>query len=160
MKTILINELDDVIFQEDITLDLRKRDIQHCVGCWTCWWETPGRCIHKDLDDFYHHYVTADKAVFFAEVKKGFVSGNLKSLFDRMIPLFLPYVTYKTGESMHVPRYEHYPDIEFYYEDKFDKDSSRKIYTDYIERVFYQFHSNSYIVKPVDDYPGKAGETK
>src|SRR6056297_3123072 len=160
MKTILINELDDVIFQEDITLDLRKRDIQHCVGCWTCWWKTPGRCIHKDLDDFYHHYVTADKAVFFAKVIKGFVSGNLKTLLDRMIPLFLPYVTYKTGESMHVPRYEHYPDIEFYYENTFDNPKSQKIYTDYIKRVFYQFHSKNYIVKPVNDYPKQAGENK
>lgn len=22
--------------------------IKACLGCWTCWWKTPGRCVHKD----------------------------------------------------------------------------------------------------------------
>ena len=115
MKTVVIKECDSIIIPDVYTLDLTKIVVKDCIGCWSCWWKTPGRCTYKDLNEFYHQYITADKAIYFSKVTKGFVSGNMKTLFDRMIPLYLPYTTYKTGESMHVPRYEKYPAIDFYY---------------------------------------------
>lgn len=155
MRTVVINECDGIELPDAYALDLTERTVKDCTGCWSCWWTTPGRCIFKDLDEFYHHYVTADKAFFFVKVKKGFVSGNVKTLFDRMIPLFLPYVTYGTGESMHVPRYDGYPGIEVYYEGEFDTEKGRRIFTDYISRVFYQFHSTNIAVAPLSDYTAK-----
>jgi multimeric flavodoxin WrbA len=152
MKTVIIKECEDITIPCETTFDLMKMGIKDCTGCWTCWWKTPGRCIYKDLDEFYHQYITADKAIFFSKVTKGFVSGNLKTLFDRMIPLYLPYITYKTGESMHVPRYEKYPDIEFYYDGKFETEDSRQIFVDYINRVFYQFYSKNITIKPIEDF--------
>src|SRR6056297_1457186 len=143
MNTVVIKECEGIKTPELYTLDLNSRDVENCTGCWTCWWKTPGRCVFHDLDDFYHNYINADRAVFFARLVRGFVSGNLKTLFDRMIPLFLPYTEYTTGESMHVPRYERYPDIEFYYEGEFTFPSGRRIFEDYINRVFYQFHSKN-----------------
>lgn len=29
-------------------VDLRKKSIKQCIGCFTCWTKTPGVCIHKD----------------------------------------------------------------------------------------------------------------
>ena len=112
MKRVVITECENIKISDVYTLDLTKNIINDCTGCWSCWWKTPGRCIHEDLNEFYHNYITADKALYFSVVIKGFVSGNLKTFFDRMIPLYLPYITYETGESMHVPRYERYPDID------------------------------------------------
>lgn len=152
MSTIIINECKEHCPANDYMLDLRDLSVNDCIGCWSCWWKIPGRCISDDLNTFYHRYIKADKAIFFAKVKKGFVSGNMKALFDRMIPLFLPYVTYKTGESMHVPRYDHYPDIEFYYDGEFETENGQKIFEDYIHRVFYQFYSKNIVVKPIADY--------
>lgn len=157
MKTVVIKEYGTTI-GEAFALDLTQKNVKNCTGCWTCWWSTPGRCIHKDLDEFYHHYVTADRAVFFSKVTKGFVSSNLKSLFDRMIPLFLPYVSYATGESMHVKRYDKYPDIEFYYEGKFEDEDSRQIFVDYVNRVFYQFHSKNIAVRPIEEFVLEGGD--
>lgn len=158
MKTVVIKESENVIAQNALAFDLKQMGIKNCTGCWTCWWKTPGRCIYKDLDEFYHQYISADKAIFFSEVKKGFVSGELKTLFDRMIPLYLPYIVYTTGESMHVPRYEKYPDIEFYYDGEFENANSRQIFVDYINRVFYQFHSKNIIIKPIDEFIEEVGE--
>lgn len=110
------------------------------------------------MNEFYHEYITADKAVYFAKVSRGFVSENLKTLFDRMIPLYLPYVDYKTGESMHVPRYKKYPDIEFYYMGQFETADGRQIYEDYIKSVFYQLHSKNISVKPVEEYFSAGGD--
>src|SRR6056297_1494512 len=157
MKTIVITEYENNSASADYTLDLTKAEIKDCIGCWSCWWKTPGRCAFKDLDEFYHHYVTADRAIFFSQVSKGFVSGNLKTLFDRMIPLYLPYTEYSTGESMHVPRYDRYPDIEFYYEGSFATPAGRQIFVDYIQRVFYQFHSATTVVKPIEEYAAEGG---
>ena len=158
MKTVIIKEFGDFIIPNAYIFDLTKIDVKDCIGCWTCWWKTPGRCIHKDLDKFYLKYINSDKAVLFSKVKKGFVSGNLKSCFDRMIPLFMPYVTYNTGESMHTTRYEQYPDIEFYYDGEFETDDERKIFVDYIHRVFYQFHSESIVIKPIQDFIKYGGD--
>lgn len=158
MKTVVIRETTEISIENADTFDLSKTEVAHCVGCWTCWWKTPGKCVFKDLDAFYHEYITADKALFFVKVSHGFVSSNLKNLFDRMIPIYLPYTTYKTGESMHIKRYEKYPDIEFYYDGQFQTDEGRKIFEDYIHRVFYQFYSNSIIVKPVADFTSNGGD--
>ena len=158
MKKVVINECEDIKILDVFTLDLNQKVVKNCIGCWSCWWKTPGRCIYKDLNEFYHQYVTADRAIYFAKVTKGFVSGYLKNLFDRMIPLYLPYMTYKTGESMHVPRYEGYPDIEFYYEDNFETPAGRQIFLDYINRVFYQFYSKIITIKTIEEFTADGGE--
>lgn len=157
MKTIVIRECTDISIENTFTFDLSKIDIAHCVGCWSCWWKTPGKCAFKDLNEFYHEYITADKAVFFAKITRGFVSANLKNLFDRMIPLYLPYTTYKTGESMHVKRYDKYPDIEFYYDGQFDTSNGREVFEQYIYRVFYQFYSIHISVMPIEKFDINGG---
>jgi hypothetical protein len=83
----------------------------------------------------------------------------MKTLFDRMLPLYLPYMDYKTGESMHVPRYEKYPDVEFYYEGDFETEEGREIFEDYVNRVFYQFHIKNIIVKPLSEFEAVGGQT-
>lgn len=152
MKVALISECAGMEFPCQYMLDLTKTVVKDCVGCWSCWIKTPGRCIHKDLDDFYRAYLHADKVIIFSKISQGFVSGNLKALFDRMLPLFLPYITYKTGESMHIPRYEKYPEVEVYYQGDFMCEEDRNIYEDYIHRTFYQFYSKCEIVEPIAQF--------
>lgn len=157
MKTVVIKECERISIPNTYTLDLTQKVVKHCIGCWSCWWKTPGICTYKDLDEFYNQYITADKAIYFSKITMGFVSGNLKTLFDRMIPLYLPYTTYTTGESMHVPRYKKYPDVEFYYDVEFETDDGRQIFEKYIKRVFYQFYSKIIAVKPIEEYIAKEG---
>lgn len=152
MKTVVIRELGNYGVEAIYELDLTKNQIKDCSGCWSCWLKTPGRCINKDLDEFYTKYLEADKVIIYSKITKGFVSGNLKSLFDRMIPLFLPYVEVSTGEARHIPRYEKYPDIEFYYEDNFVTKDGRQIFEDYIYRTFDQFASKNITVKALEEY--------
>jgi multimeric flavodoxin WrbA len=152
VKTVVIREFGDVAVPCQYELDLRITAPRDCTGCWSCWLKTPGRCIHKDLDAFYRAYLAADKVIILANVSKGFVSGDMKTLFDRMIPLFLPYITYKSGESMHVPRYDKYPAVEAYYQGVFSSEQEKKLYEDYIHRVFYQFHSKCDVVEPIAQF--------
>jgi hypothetical protein len=157
MRTVVIKDCEGIAVPNAIAFDIAQMDVKNCIGCWSCWWKTPGRCAFKDLDEFYHQYITADKAIYFSKVTKGFVSGDLKTIFDRMIPLYLPYTTHKTGESMHVPRYDKYPAIEFYYDGEFETDAGRQIFVDYINRVFYQFYSKNVTIKPVAEFMADGG---
>lgn len=153
MKTVVIREFENYELESIYELDLNKIQIKDCCGCWSCWLKTPGRCINKDLDQFYFKYLEADKVVIFSKVTKGFVSGNLKSLFDRMIPLFLPQIELlSTGQFKHLSRYEKYPDIEFYYEGNFVTKEGKQIFEDYIYRTFDQFDSKNITVKTLKEY--------
>jgi len=150
----IIREFGDYSSQDSYLYDLAQQPVKDCTGCWSCWWRTPGRCIHKDLNEFYKEYLKADKVTIFSKLSLGFVSGNLKTLFDRLIPMALPYIEYSTGESMHLPRYDKYPEIEVYYEGEFVNQDEELLYKDYLARVFYQFHISLNLVKPVSDYNG------
>ncbi|WP_105618681.1 NAD(P)H-dependent oxidoreductase [Vallitalea okinawensis] len=158
MKTVVIRECGNNTSQSIYELDLTHVAIRDCIGCWDCWMKTPGRCVHNDLNIFYTKYLEADKVIIFSKTTKGFVSGILKTLFDRMIPLFLPYVEVSTGESRHVPRYTKYPDIEFYYEGNFATGEGKQIFIDYIFRTFDQFASKKIIVQSIEEYNNSLSE--
>lgn len=152
MKTVVIKEFGDFFIPNSSVLDLSTTSVKDCLGCWNCWWTTPGRCVHKELDTFYRNYLTADKAIFFIKLSRGFISGRLKTLLDRMIPLFLPYCVFTNGGTMHAPRYEKYPDIELYYEGDFESEEDRGIFCDYINKVFEQFYSKNISINSISHY--------
>lgn len=152
MKTVFIRESTDRSLPDASLFDLSEAQFHPCIGCWSCWWKTPGVCIHKDLEDFYRDYVNAGKVVFWAKPQQGFISSQMKSLFDRMIPLFLPYTTFRNGGTYHRPRYPRYPDIEFYYDYDFQDDEDYQIFHAYVYKVFEQFHAWRIKIAPVSDF--------
>jgi hypothetical protein len=153
MKQIFVKECGDFNSTDFFIFDINKTPVRDCLGCWSCWWTTPGKCAHKDLDNFYHEYLTADKVIFFGKLTQNFVSGNMKSLFDRMICLFLPYTVISNKKrTRHLPRYEKYPDIEFYYDGIFKDDESKKVFIDYINYLFEEFYSKNILIKPISEF--------
>lgn len=150
MKTLIVNDGIKMELPSKV-YDLDQMKIKGCLGCISCWKKTPGICVFHDLEPFYRDYIDADLAIFFVTASMGFVSGRLKTLFDRMIPLFLPYTSFLTGESMHVPRYEKYPDIKVYYSGDFISPEEEQLFKDYLCRVFYQFHSKQMDVLPITE---------
>jgi hypothetical protein len=153
VNTIFIKEWNEPTVGGESSFMLDEGQLKDCLGCWSCWWATPGKCVHKDLDDFYRAYLAADRAVFFGKVKDDFVSGTMKSLFDRMICLFLPYtVLSKARRNRHLPRYEHYPKIKYYYDGEFESPEAEKTFVDYIEYVFREFYSDEIEVKPISEF--------
>lgn len=154
MKTVVIRDGGDILIDSVYELDLSLKNPRDCIGCWSCWLKTPGRCFHKDLDEFYGKYLEADRIVIFSEIRKGFVSGRLKTVLDRLIPLFLPYVEVSAGGCNHYPRYEKYPDIEFYYKGTFNTDDGKQIFEDLIKRIFTQFRSRQIIIREMNEFGG------
>ncbi|MBW2130285.1 MAG: flavodoxin family protein [Deltaproteobacteria bacterium] len=85
---------------------LSRMKIRPCAGDLHCWFKKPGICIHKDdMQDLYPLLRESDLWAFATPVYFDGVSGPMKNLMDRMVPLVLPFVELRKGHCSH-PRRE------------------------------------------------------
>ncbi|MBN2126392.1 MAG: flavodoxin family protein [Deltaproteobacteria bacterium] len=83
----------------------KKLQIRPCAGDLHCWFQKPGVCIHKDdMQMLYPRLREADIWVFGTPVYFDGVSGPMKNLIDRMVPLILPFVELRGGHCAHALR--------------------------------------------------------
>lgn len=92
---------------------LVQKKIKHCMGCFSCWVKTPGKCIIKDdMGELLEKYMASDIVVYACPTYVGDVTGIMKDFVDRTLPLEKPHFTKnKDGIVKHVPRYDKYPRI-------------------------------------------------
>jgi len=89
---------------------LREKKIIHCTGCWDCWVKNPGECsFPDDTREIRQKAINSDIVVFASPIIAGFISGLMKKVMDKMIPLVHPYITLVKGECHHMKRYKKYP---------------------------------------------------
>ena len=81
--------------------------IHPCIGCFSCWNKTPGRCVIRDgyenMGELIHH---ADEVIVISHYTYGGFSGFVKNVFDRSLGYVLPQFEVVNGESHHRKRYE------------------------------------------------------
>jgi hypothetical protein len=89
-------------------LQVRRLNLEPCLGCYTCWVQTPGRCIHDDgMAPALESYGRANLVVFGTPVYHGTMTGLLKTFLDRLLPRYEPWlVPHETwrGRSGHPVR--------------------------------------------------------
>jgi len=85
-------------------------DIKGCLGCFSCWWKTPGKCVHRDdMDWILPKMVEADVLVFGTPIYHYNIIHYLQRLMERTLPLALPEMDL-TGDGTHHPgRYRDKP---------------------------------------------------
>ena len=94
-------------------VDLRKKKINYCIGCFTCWSKTPGQCVHKDdmSADLFPKYIAADIVVYATPLYHFTLNAQMKAFIERTLPILEPFVIKKEdGRSSHPLRYQH-PDV-------------------------------------------------
>jgi len=124
---------------------LATKSINACIGCWTCWLKTPGRCVMKDqMAESYPDYINSDTVILLIDTSQGFINHKAKAFFDRTIPHYNPYIKMVDGECHHVARYKSYPDMVFYYNIKGLTAQEENVIEDYLYRVAYHFESKAY----------------
>ena len=77
---------------ENIEIDIFdafSESFAFCNGCNYC--ENAGRCVHKDLDDFFLKFEDADLVVFSSPVFNGGFSAPVKALIDRFQVYYTGY---------------------------------------------------------------------
>ena len=77
---------------------LSEKKIHHCVGCFTCWYKTPGKCIHRDdMDTLLQTCLSSDIVCFATPVYLWNMTAHLKNFLDRLIPTKRPIVVEDDG---------------------------------------------------------------
>ncbi len=84
------------------TKDLK---INPCCGCFRCWIETPGVCVHKDdMEVVLGEIDKADVLVLASPVYSDGVTGQLKTLLDRYLSRVKPFQVIRDGHCRHEKR--------------------------------------------------------
>lgn len=74
-------------------IHIYNRDIKPCLGCFSCWTKTPGKCvINDDMQEIYKKIESADIIIesfplYFFGIPSGF-----KAVTDRCLPFMMPYL--------------------------------------------------------------------
>jgi len=89
------------------TIYLAEQDVHHCMGCFACWFKTPGECVIKD--DMAHilaKIIATDLLIYGTPLYVYSSSGLMKNCLDRSIPLASPFMEEKEGGiTVHPSRY-------------------------------------------------------
>ncbi len=127
---------------EVIIYHAKDTDIKDCIGCWSCWWKSPGECALKDgSSKLYKDYINSDEVVLLFHTENGFIDGKGKTFVDRLIQHYLPYIELRNGECGHKKRYDKYPHINFYFEKNGLYGDEIKVIRSYLARTAYHFQN-------------------
>lgn len=88
---------------------LCRREIKPCLGCFRCWTDSPGVCVHKDdMPDLLEKYREADRVIWSAPLYYFGLPSMAKAFMDRLLPLNLPQLVEEgeDGHCSHPPRYD------------------------------------------------------
>ncbi|MFW9806003.1 MAG: flavodoxin family protein [Candidatus Thorarchaeota archaeon] len=70
------------------TIYSKGLDLGDCRGCFNCWSSTPGKCIQDDeMRDILDKIADADLLILATPVYVDGMTGSLKTLLDRTVPL-------------------------------------------------------------------------
>ncbi len=103
------------IKQETAGAEIRERavcqmEIKPCLGCFSCWNRTPGKCcIEDDMEQVIQDLLWADVTVWSFPLYYFTVPGALKNLIDRQLPMNLPFMEEQEGQignGGHPSRYD------------------------------------------------------
>ncbi|WP_243141212.1 NAD(P)H-dependent oxidoreductase [Alkaliphilus pronyensis] len=141
----ILEEISNLYDEPLKVVRLGNKSISSCIGCWSCWLKTPGRCVMKDqMVKFYQDYLNSDTVILLMNTAQGFINHNAKAFFDRTIPHYHPYIEIIDGECHHAARYKDYPDMVFYYDIEGLTKIEEQVIEDYLYRTAYHFKSRAY----------------
>jgi multimeric flavodoxin WrbA len=76
--------------------------INPCQGEFHCWFNTPGKCFQQDdMQTLLPKFGEADIWVLATPLFLDGITGPMKNLLDRLIPLLEPYLELRDGHSRH-----------------------------------------------------------
>jgi len=84
-------------------VNLRKKKINYCIGCFTCWTKTPGVCVHKDdmTKELFPKYLECDLCILATPLYHFTVNAQMKTFIERTLPIALPFFVKRDGVTRH-----------------------------------------------------------
>lgn len=89
-------------------INLRRKKIRNCLGCFGCWTKTPGVCLQKDdmTTELFPKLLASDMAVYATPLYHFTVNATLKAFIERTLPIAEPWLYRRDGETYHPLRQE------------------------------------------------------
>ncbi len=90
---------------------LIEKDVKQCLGCFSCWGATPGRCVlEDDMRELLETYLDSDYVGLATPVYNMYMTGLLKNFTDRFLPLATPHIRRSDdGTFYHEGRVKRFP---------------------------------------------------
>jgi len=87
-------------------VNIFKKKIKYCIGCFTCWTKTPGVCVHKDdmTKELFPKYMASDLCIMATPLFHYTLNANLKTFIERTLPFAQPFFEMKNGVTRHLLR--------------------------------------------------------
>jgi multimeric flavodoxin WrbA len=100
----LVEGMRDAGAEVDI-VNLREKKIKNCLGCFTCWTKTPGRCIQKDdmTTEIYPKWLAADLAVYATPLYYHTMNSAMSNFKERTLPAAQPFFEQGTDGNVFHP---------------------------------------------------------
>jgi len=89
-------------------VQLRKKVVKNCIGCFTCWTKTPGVCIHKDdmTEELFPKFLKSDLVVYATPLYHFTMNATMKAFIERTLPMLQPFFELKNEKTHHPLRHE------------------------------------------------------
>jgi multimeric flavodoxin WrbA/putative sterol carrier protein len=89
-------------------INLHKKKIRYCSGCYTCWTKTPGLCIHKDdmTREILPKYLECDLCVLATPLYHFTINALMKTFIERTLPMTQPFFVKRDGVTHHPGRHQ------------------------------------------------------
>jgi len=85
--------------------EIKDMNVRPCQGEYACWFRTPGKCFQDDdMQKLLPELLTADVLVLATPLYVDGMTGALKMVVDRMIPLGEPKIEYRDDHCRHPGR--------------------------------------------------------
>ncbi len=84
-------------------IELRKKTIRYCAGCFTCWTKTPGLCIHQDdmSRELFPKWLASDLVVYASPLYHYTINAAMKAFIERTLPVLQPFFEQREGTIHH-----------------------------------------------------------
>jgi multimeric flavodoxin WrbA len=118
---------------------LREKTIKNCIGCFTCWTKTPGRCIHQDdmTTEIFPKWCEADLAVYATPLYYHTMNAAMSTFKERTLPAAQPFFERDAhGNTTHPLRYK-VPAAVWLSVCGFPEASEFDAFSDYLNRTRY-----------------------
>jgi multimeric flavodoxin WrbA len=86
---------------------LRKKKVNDCLGCFTCWTKTPGQCVHKDdmTLELFPKLLQADLVVHATPLYFHSMNGIMRRFLERILPAVQPFFEQSESRTYHPLRH-------------------------------------------------------
>jgi len=132
-----------------------------CIGCFSCWNRTPGRCaIHDGYENMGSLIHQAGEIVVISRYTYGGFSGSVKGVFDRCLGYVLPQFEITKGETHHRKRFDEDKPFTFIFYGPEFTDAEKASARNYVQAVCTNIrgHVREVIFRVCDDTGAKGPE--